>query len=252
MTRLDRHALAEEREWRLKGYRDAVRQTVSTLVDAIQTETRRALEREVVYDDDLRYAYTYAHQAAEVQHAIIQALNNADFRSLTRSAADLHVVEVAAHSLASLRDELPVETQAALAEREDEGLRERIAEKAGRLVELDERDARLCQAAVHQSGRGVGFHRCQKNGTRTVAADVSNRHVAVRRSDDELLTEVRLCSVHLREFEKRGRVSLHVPSDWEAKQNDAYRAVEERRLARMRERLAGELVAPEAQKEVEG
>jgi hypothetical protein len=251
MNDLDRHKLAEQHDWQAERYRSAVHRTISVLVNAIQEETKRALEREVVYSDDMRAEYSYADQAAAIQHAIIQAVNNADFRGLLGTAADLHATAVAMHKLADFKESLPVEMQLMLAEREDDGLRGRIEEKLEDRKKLDARDFEGCRAAVPEGGRGVGFHRCTRKGKQTVTIDARPGYRGqLVAADDPNATEVLLCSLHARDAEKHGRIHIWTPSPWEAEQAKLYRAKNAREITRMQERLAGTIEAGPKQKAI--
>lgn len=248
---LDRHKLEEEREWRAENYRRAMETTVGSIVHAIQNDTKRALEHEIVYDDDMRLEYTFADQASEVQHAILQAVNNAQFRALTAAAADLHAVAMALHTLDKLQASLPADMRAALAERENAALLERIEEKENRIKELDARDADGCVAAVPEGGRAVGFHRCSRRGRQTVVIDTRpGQRGKVVPAGTAHSAEVLVCATHAKDA-ARGHVHVYKPDDWTAGQQIAWRKKEKLTIARMRARLDAAIEQAAPQKEIE-
>lgn len=239
---LDRHRLDEERVWRFANYQRQVQTTVRVLVDAIQEETRRALEREIVYGDDIRSEYSYVHQASEVQHAILQAVNNADFRGLTRDAGELHAVEMAIHTLAKMKGQLPPEMRDALEQAEDQ---KQLALLTARVEDRDRRDreqAERCRESVHESGRGVGFHQCTRQGKVTVLVDGAEAHRGqIVPEGTEGAVEIRLCALHAKAAAKAGRVSVYTPRDWDAKQAEMYRRKSDAEIERMRASLPAQI-----------
>jgi hypothetical protein len=244
---LDRHKLEEERRWRFENYKRQVERLVSMIVDAIQTEGRRVLEREIAYSDDMRDEYSYVRQAGDLQRAILQAVNNADFGGLTRDAGDLHAVCEALHALAKFKGELSEETRRWIEQAEDGGLRVRIAAKVAGLEEVERRDREGCIVAVHESGRGVGFHRCQFEGKQTIRVTTDGKLVA---DDDPKGVEVRVCTRHANDARKHGLISVYRPwNEWEERQRIEWRTKERREIAAMQRQL-GELVEGEAQKEI--
>lgn len=234
---LDRHKLEEERVWREQNYTRQVRQLVSSLVDAIQHEAKRVLEQPIVYTDDIRGEFSYVDQAGRLQHAILQAINNADFGALTRDAGDLHAVEMALHTLAKLKEQLPAEVRELVERAEDDKQREllesTLAERERRQAEA----AARCRAAVHQGGRGVGFHQCQRKGTKTYWVDGRPGHrgeVADEKSEHAI--EIRLCGTHAKDAD-RGRVHVYRPSDWDAEQIRLHERKQLRQIDRLRASL---------------
>lgn len=235
---LDRHRLDEERVWRFENYQAQVKRTVQVLVDAIQQETRSALGRDISYDDDIRSEYSYVDQASEIQHAILQAVNNADFRGLTRDAGELHAVEKAIHTLAKLKGQLPAGMRDELEKAEDQ---KQLALLEATVAERDRRDreqAEQCRCGVADGGRGVGFHQCTRKGKVTVTVDGRPGHGGEKLEEGaEHAEEILLCGPHAKEFEQRGRVHLHVARDWAAKQSAMYRRKADAQIERMRESL---------------
>lgn len=242
---LDRHRLNEEREWRLANYRKQVRQLVSALVDAIQHEAKRVLDREITYDDDKRSEYSYVDQAGQLQHAILQAVNNADFGGLTRDAGDLHAVEMGLHTLAKLKAQLPVEVRELVERTEDqrqlELLESVLADEERRAREQEER----CRAGVHQGGRGVGFHQCQRKGSKTVVVDGRPGYLGQAPKKTTDTVEMKLCGTHAAEFERRGNVHIFRPSDWDANQIAAGRQKKRAQIERLKASLPLQLTEGE-------
>lgn len=240
---LDKHSLEERYDWQRRNYEKAVRRVINVIVDAIQQETKRALERPIRYDDDIRGEYTFTDQAAEIQHSILQAVNNADFRGLTNTAGDVHATAQAMHVLEKFKASLPAEMRAALEERETSGLQGRIEERKQEVAELDDRDARTCRAAVPERGRGVGFHRCSKTGKVEFTVDKRPGHFGqIVAADDPNAVTVKVCASHAKDAE-RGRIHVWTPSPWEEEQRKLHRARTARELAAMESRLPKQLQA---------
>lgn len=245
---LDKHKLEEERRWRLQNYQDQVKRLVTSIVDAIQQEAKRTLEREIRYDDDIREEYTYVDQAGQLQHAILQAVNNSDFGGLTRDAGDLHAVEMALFTLWKLKEGLPSETRALLEGNENAALQERIDVKVARIEELEAKDRDDCVAAV--SG-GMGFHRCNNKGKETFIVDGRPGYLGtVVPADDPNAIEVKVCGVHAKDA-RRGRLHVHRPSDWDETQRLGWRQQQAREIAAMQRQLAGALTQGDGPKEIE-
>lgn len=240
---LDRHRLAEERTWRRVNYQRQVRKFVSSIVDAIQQEAKRVLEREITYSDDARDEFSYVDQAGQLQHAILQAVNNADFGGLTRDAGDLHAVEMALHTLAKLMLDLPAETRELIETREDERqlalLEATVAERERRQRE----DAARCRAGVHNGGRGGGFHRCSKRGVVDVAVDGRPGYLGRAVAGSIGSVEIKLCRVHAKEFEKAGVVNVWTPSDWESGQAEIAERKALEKIERLRTSLPPQISA---------
>lgn len=242
---LDRHRLAEEYDWRLRNYQESVKRLVTVLVDAIQQEAKYALDREIVYDDDARRGFSFIDQAAHIQHSVLQAVNNADFRGLTQSAGDLHAVAMAMHTLTKLQESLPEGIREQLEAAEDDGLRDRLAERKVRFEALEASRRDDCRASVADGGRGVGFHRCIHPGKREFSVDQQGKL-----SDAADAVKVKLCTRHANEIEKRGSVMIHRPSAWQQNQDAGYRQRELEAIRRMEARLPREIEAPVEQKEL--
>lgn len=252
---LDRHKLEEERRWRLRNYQAQVQRLVQMLVDAIRQEAKQVLEREIQYDDDLRDEYSYARQAGQLQHAILQAVNNADFGGLTRDAGELHAVMMGLHTLSKMKESLPAEMRLELEEREDTRLRDRIDEKVARIEELDAKKAESCVASVSEGGRSVGFHQCSFAGKHVVKVDGRPGYLGRKVEDGdpqsvEHAIEVKVCNRHLKDAEA-GRLHVYRPNDWEAKEQLRWRRKEVYEIAAMRAQLAGEIVPGHVQKEID-
>jgi hypothetical protein len=242
---LDRHKLEEERRWRLENYQRQVKRMVTSLVDAIQQEAKRVLEREIEYDDDLRHEFNYVDQAGQLQHAILQAVNNAEFGSLTRDAGELHAVEMALHTLAKLKDSLPPEVRELVERGEDERqlalLESKLADKAAR---DKARDAQ-CRAAVHESGRGVGFHQCQKKGSKIFTVMGTPGYLGnIVPEGTEGAIKILVCATHAKEAD-RGRIHVFTPSEWDANQIEIHERKQRAELARLRASLPTQLTAGE-------
>lgn len=247
---LDRHKLEEERRWRLVNYQQQVKRMVTSLVDAIQQEAKRALEREVVYDDDGRVEYSYVRQAGDLQHAILQAVNNADFGGLTRDAGELHAVEMGLHTLLKLKESLPPEVRELFEQREDEKqlalLEGKLADKATR----EKAQAEQCRASVHEGGRGVGFHQCQKKGSREFVVDGRPGYLGnvVPEGTPGSIT-VKLCGTHAKEAD-RGKIHVWTPNDWEEGQAKIYAAKSRAEIERLRASLPPQLTAGDTRKQL--
>lgn len=239
---LDRHKLAEERVWRRQNYEQQVQRLVSSLVDAIQLEAKRALEREIAYGDDMRDEYSYVRQAGQLQHAILQAVNNADFGGLTRDAGELHAVEMALHSLAKMKAQLPAAMVEQLERSEDE---RQLALYQGKVEDREQRDraaAAQCRAAVSHSGRGAGFSQCQRRGKLSFVVDNRPGHLGRKPVGDVDTIEVLLCGTHAKDAE-RGRVHVWTPNDWEKGMIEKGERKHRAELDRLRESLPAQLTA---------
>jgi hypothetical protein len=241
---LDRHRLEEERRWRLANYQTQVERLVRVVVDSIQRDAKELLSRDIAYTDDRRDGMNFVDQAGELQHALLSAVNNADFRGLTKDAGELHAVCVAIHALDKMKAELPATVQMDLEAAEDGALRARIEEKKARVEEIDARLRDGCFAGVHVEGRGVGFHRCQHKGAHTVHVDMRPGRLGNRVEERNVYAgEIKLCGVHKRKFDEKGHIHVYTPSEWEQRQDLDFRSRTAREIAAMEAQLPPALEA---------
>jgi hypothetical protein len=166
---LDVHQLAERVAFLAENFDRDVDRIRLILTGFLDRDIPAALDR-VSYESGERFPATHADAAAEIAGRLAEAVSNCALRQLQADAADL---SIALSTLAALREfaEVEPETAAGIRRWADSRKARSDATKAAERKKLAEKEARRCQAKVHDSGRGAGFHQCQKTGAHTIEYD---------------------------------------------------------------------------------
>jgi hypothetical protein len=166
---LDVHQLEERVAFLRENFERDVARVRSVMTGYLDRWITEALDR-ISYESDERFGATHSDAAAQIVGSVAQAVANCDLQRLQQDAGDL---SIALSTLAALREFAEVEPEAADAIRGwADARKERAdAKKAAEAKARAEKEARQCQAQVHDSGRGAGFHQCQRPGPHTIEYD---------------------------------------------------------------------------------
>lgn len=190
-SRSNPFVLREHEVWQGEFFDKAAGSVLSSLrrvTEEVEREIKRARTEEGLfrYEDDQRSDYTPIDWSANLTSIITQGFGNIDLRQLNHYAGDLTVTVKTRMALEAELNEEQLERLKGLT---DEKNRVNEAREEERL----EHREMLCQASVHEGGRGVGFRQCQRKG----------RHLL----EDQDQVWRRCCSQHKKEFEKYGRIT---------------------------------------------